>query len=789
MSSLLRRNRDRENSHPNEDFEAMISDEINTIGNNSTNSDNSNNNNNNNNRRNWLQRLGRGGKKDDGEENAEDDDDDDNSSQKLWGVSSNADTNDIDNFTFAPLPPNVKPPISSCDELVAQAPNFNDKTTTNELKISSNFSKLIANSKLVDQVRTAQRKAANASKQQHSKQQGGGEKVIITNSKQADEYMQKRQLSHGSNNTDATTSTSPNNSITTDGNKHKSEDPNNETHAVNNTNEMSTISVQKAQENLIENLKKGLDFLTSQNRQIAKHRDELEGQLDRDKLDFEKKLEMKEKELNERNLKLAVLEQHFMELNNPTVNYNGGGVGLDEEVDVEVEGEHSANNDNGDADNDATSPKSITSTTDADTAENSNTETNNQTSLSSPPERTTKKIVKKAVSSSIVQVDKGYFTDLEKTAKLQKIALEQFERKNTTMSQNITKYTAELEIKERTIVNLESNLKQVRESRFHKKSTSKKSHRRRVTESVITTAQLPQAAVNHSDDEFSVSNADASSAVEEKEKQAALTAKAVEEASEAQKAEHTIEMDVLSRQLDLKDKIIHRHEMKIYDLLNRKDNNTPAKMHHHNNRHVSPDVMVRNISVTNELMDTSIRKLEKMMEQLELIETEKRTDLADEISPIRRVATKVSLVHEEMKVAIKLIEQKVKNDVEKIKRSDEEEKEKENEGSHDDEEGKKSEQQSGEEGEEGEKTTKPMPSVDDRIAEVLSESMSAIKEMEASIKNEIDSLTEQLQRIEHELVGKQDTIEALEMACSEHVQNCRKMQEEMDQLKLGMIQV
>merc|ERR1712038_1386151 len=105
--------------------------------------------------------------------------------------------------------------------------------------------------------------------------------------------------------------------------------------------------------------------------------------------------------------------------------------------------------------------------------------------------------------------------------------------------------------------------------------------------------------------------------------------------------------------------------MKIYSLINRRGGDEGNSNRHI--RQVPQDVMIRNISVTNELMDTSIRKLEKMMDQLELIEKEKRTDLADEVSPIRRVATKVSLVHEEMKVAIKLIEQKIRNDMEKIK--------------------------------------------------------------------------------------------------------------------------
>jgi FtsZ-binding cell division protein ZapB len=79
--------------------------------------------------------------------------------------------------------------------------------------------------------------------------------------------------------------------------------------------------------------------------------------------------------------------------------------------------------------------------------------------------------------------------------------------------------------------------------------------------------------------------------------------------------------------------------------------------------------------------------------------------------------------------------------------------------------------------------------IEDRIAEVLNQTMNTIRETEASIKIEIESFKEQLQRVEFELVGKQDTIEALELACSEHVQNCREMQEEIEKLKLGLMNV
>ena len=705
------------------------------------------------------------------------------------------------NFTFSP--PDNFVPISSCDELEPLPPtlfrDFNDKkgrqknnggtsrtkNNNESLKLSSNFSKLIANSKKVDLVRKANRKVARRGGKESSNGKDSIQKTttppMITSSKEADEYLEKNQMIV--QDSTATTTTATNNEIT----------PSTTTNTNNTTNEisqqkainggvaavasLSSISVQKAQQNLIEQLKQGLDFLTSQNKHLLSHGDSLEQQIGKERKEFLKQLQEKQTEVEERNIKLAALEQHFMALNNLD-NGSGGGTTT-------------------------TTATTTTSSTDGEAGSEEKTTTGEMSETQS-------KSVKTSVSSSIVQIDKAYLNDLEKTVKLQKHALEKFEVENKTLKTNISNYTEELTKKERTIINLESTLKQGREARFSKKS---KTHRRRATEGVIisNTAKVSASITNtpttltpaQSDDD-SASNASSMNASNDNNNNKVdiemTIATAVAEALAKQEKDHNSSMDVMSQQLDLKDKIIQRHEMKIYSLIHEKgggETKSPIRQ-----RHVPQDVMIRNISVTNELMDTSIRKLEKMMEQLELVEKEKRTDLADEISPIRRVATKVSLVHEEMKVAMKLIEQKVTNDVERIKQSSSigidnvVEKTTDEEPAAED---VKSGQTSGEGGDDNNNSNisaassqqqlLSKSSIDDQIAEVFTESMKALKETEASVKSQIDDLTEQLQKIEFELAGKQDTIEALELACSEHVQNCRKMQEEIEQLKLGMMQV
>eukprot|EP00551_Chaetoceros_affinis_P009479 CAMPEP_0203669518 /NCGR_PEP_ID=MMETSP0090-20130426/5866_1 /ASSEMBLY_ACC=CAM_ASM_001088 /TAXON_ID=426623 /ORGANISM="Chaetoceros affinis, Strain CCMP159" /LENGTH=771 /DNA_ID=CAMNT_0050534221 /DNA_START=404 /DNA_END=2719 /DNA_ORIENTATION=+ len=721
--------------------------------------------------------------------------------QKLWGVGATTTTSSTsssttpsvtyaqpnrekqpplsyDNYTFAPmpaLPPNFVP-ISSCDELAPgkdngdtlEPPDFMDESNTTTMKISSNFTKLIVNAKKVDMVR--HNKAVKQRK--NNKKNNSDEIKMITDPKDADEIMKKM-----SNDTD------DNSNSNNDGSATKND----------NNNDLSAVSVQKAQQNLIEQLKQGLDFLTNQNKHLLSHGDSLTTQMNKERADFKAQLEKTQKELEERNFKLAVLEQHFMALNNPDSPSAGASAAATTTT-------NSTNTVGSNSDSAAAvTEKSVTSSSPSSSSSKGDQDGDNGTT----------KVVKSSVSSSIVQIDKGYLTDLEKVAQVQKRALEKFEKENATLTDKVKTFTVELDKKERTITKLESSLKQTREARFGRKTGGgKSSHRRRNTESVIiSTAAITTAAPTpttaggaasatpslsaHSDDDLSISNASgttASIAEERNKQQGTLNAvvleeeitKAVKEALEKKEKDHTSTMDVLSHQLDLKDKIIKRHEMKIYSLLNRKGDETNSTRQA---RQVPQDVIIRNISVTNELMDTSIRKLEKMMDQLELIEKEKRTDLADELSPIRRVATKVSLVHEEMKVSIKLIEQKIRNDVEKIKQISEEE-----ENARDKDDGDDSEENSGQKSGEdvdGVTVVTTKSSLEDRISEVLSESMKTLKETETSVKGEIDALTEQLQSIEYELEGKQDTIEALELACSEHVQNCRKMQEEIEQLKLG----
>ena len=69
------------------------------------------------------------------------------------------------------------------------------------------------------------------------------------------------------------------------------------------------------------------------------------------------------------------------------------------------------------------------------------------------------------------------------------------------------------------------------------------------------------------------------------------------------------------------------------------------------------------------------------------------------------------------------------------------------------------------------------------IEEIQTRTMKMLRETESGLNKSLDALKDQLQSVELEMEGKQDMIEALELACSEHVDNYRRVQEEVQKLR------
>ena len=641
-----------------------------------------------------------------------------------------------DNFTFAPIPNFI--PISSCDNLLVEPPDFK---TPSDLKMSNNFSKLITNAKKVDQVRLQAKRASQPKPDPN-----------ITLDDIIKENNQKQQ--HEQNNSNSNN--------------------NNNNHNNSNNNNHKQLTIEEAQKRLIEQLKLSLNYLSEENKELGIQRSSLEGELHQNKYLAREK----QKEVDERNLKLAVLEHHFRILNNVDMKEEGQaamGVTIHAGAGDATEG-HNGN----DVSNNAVKQD------DEGTAREGNATTATAN-------------VMPTANSSIIQIDKGYYMQLEATVKREIFKREKVEEVNTDLAMkyailerdsqkellNISQQMKESqeELKgqvsrqERTMQSLEQSLSKSRELLFKK---GKKGHKRRATVSALPTAEEVKQRhqlQNQDQDEHSISEATMSSARTDNEEDNVLEKQvvkdainnAVKEGLEEQAAEHQSLMDLLSKQLERKDTHISTLETKMFSMLKSK-NEGGALASPKKTRVIPQDVMIRNMSVTNELLDTSMRKLENMIAHFDRVGNENNTHIVDEMAPIRRVATAISLVHEEMKVSMKLLEQKIQNGAEIAQQQQSKSTAGEKRESGD------SAQSSGDDAEE--ETAKEQPNVEELIANITN----ALKETELCVRDEIRELNDRLGTIQGDLEAKNDTIESLELACTEHVESYQALQNEYEVL-------
>jgi len=642
-----------------------------------------------------------------------------------------------DNFTFAPLPDFI--PISSCDDLVVDPPNFDSPS---DLKMSNNFSKLISNAKKVDQVRAQSKRASRPI-------------PSIDTQRTAQDIIVEQDVN---------------------------------------------LTVEEAQKRLIEQLKQGLNFLSKENKELTKQRNGLENEL---KISREL-VEMKQKEVKERNLKLAVLEHHFRILNDHSLNDPLQEVDANDIGNAAHGGSHGKDVSSGngsDVHDTADSMQTIRS--DQQIVENgaleegtSTTDRSMSVTVASP--------VAPTASSSIVQIDKGYYMQLEATVKKEQARLVKMQKINQDLAmkyalferdtqneilgmseklkQQETMYQEQISKQERAIQRLEQSLRKSRDLLFKKGKT----HRRRATVSALPTeadVMLDQEQHEQDQDETSVSIASLNTSptdtyqehrdqeqqhvdILEREDVKEAIAVAVQQALEEQEQEHRSLMDVLSKQLEVKDNHINSLETKLFSMLKTKNDSrivsTPQRV-------VPQDVMLRGMAVTNELLDSSMRKLENMMLQINRKCNESANNRTDEMDPIRRVATKMGLLQEELKISLKITEQKIQNGLELAKHESEEE------SKHGDPNKDKEKVENGDEHE---------GMFREDMLKNLSESL---QETEGYLKDELGKLKNHLEAIEFDLAAKNDTIEALELACAEHVENYRALRKEFEAIESSKV--
>jgi chromosome segregation ATPase len=504
-------------------------------------------------------------------------------------------------------------------------------------------------------------------------------------------------------------------------------------HDISEPNEK--ISLEEANSRLIARLKTTVKHLTDTNKSLSYQKDTLELNWKKEIADHQSNIKAKQKEVEERNLKLAVLEQHFCALNDP------------QKQEIVPPSKHT--NSNNDEKNQTELPLS---------AVISNTNAGGQSNY----------------SSSIIQLDKSHYVGMQDDLKKTKDKLANLEVKHTSQMEESTNLQMELNSqvkdlneslskREETISRLEKSLKALREARFKKKTPSREKSRKSL-EPMKESASPPVTDNEEEETTSSITKTDSHciSSIASVEIDKAV-ATAVESAIKDCEEDHKTNIELLNNQMEIKDKIIKRLETKCFALVKSKTADPmPRKL------------MVRNIASTNEALDVTIQRLERLVEPLmatkgEGVEPVKNSE--DEFGSIRRVAAKVSLVHEELKLSMKLIEKQIENGVEKIRQT-----------KSTDESVDYAEEESNTSKDEKDENNEDSTSLKETILRVQDESMKALRDTESAITKVVDDLKEQLQTIEFELESKQDTIEALEHACSEHIQNCRGLQEKIEEL-------
>ncbi len=550
------------------------------------------------------------------------------------------------------------------------------------------------------------------------------------------------------------------------------------------------MTLEEAQRRLIEQLKQGMHFLTSENKELQEQRRELEFSLAEER----EMVLLTKNEVKERNLKLAVLEHHFMTINDHAAGNDGDGDGG-------CEGDED-NDDTGTGDGDGDDKRNEVESSQAEKekVEGDDTAAAEFNSSQHAPVSARPKPVPSTVSSSIIQIDKGYFRELEATvkeertekekmikvnedlamkyAKLEKDSKDELEAMKKDAEDNAVRLESQLNRQNRTIESLEQSLSKSRTLLFKKDKKAKKAHRRRATVNAIPNPDDIARSSNTDEDEnsISVTTNDQETETESQSEQDILKKTFVREAiddavntaKEDLEKEHKSLRDMLSKQLELKDNHINSLESKIYGLLKQKNDITSPQ------KPMRRDVAIRNVAVTNEVIDTSMRKLENMLSKIQENEEQKsrrEADSEDPMESIRRVANKISLVHEEMKVSMKLFEQQIQNAEASQDQPDQ--------NGQGDKDFKESEQTSGEDGE------KSAPSEQPSLAELIERATATLKETESSIREEIGTLKDHLASIEYDMAANIDTIEALELACAEHVESYRDLQREYEDLKAG----
>jgi len=517
----------------------------------------------------------------------------------------------------------------------------------------------------------------------------------------------------------------------------------------------------KADEIPFSDVKRRMNGLRKDNQSLVVERNYLQKQLNKERQESLSKLEEAWKEVEERNLKLAVLEEHFMALN-----------------------EHSKDDDIDMIENTGLSFDSTDSTT-----EGSDTHYDDDVYHQQDDGVRHK-------STSIIRLDKSYLTNLKKSYRETNIVLDKMRNENNErhqvkeeMMRQLEDLSERLRCRETTICSLDQSLKQMRASRFKRKPTLKRTHKAHRRRNSLTDG-LPIPLIDETETEESSTvsiNTSNNNQFDE-----ATIAEAVNNALDIKGKEHAIEIEVLQDKLELKATLVKKLKLK----------NGSMKRMNSSKRSLScislgdpssESSMMRNITMTNEIMNTLTVRLEAMLTRIDQSTQPAEgiydigVDIPDELAPIRKLGSKISLVNDEMKISMQLIKQRMKNEIESIKNGFN------TQSTYAAMERPKS---AGQATSSGDNCSANSMMNNARISEqyMQKEVIDAVQvrmakmihDVETNIGKDIKDVRYQIQDMEVVMGSKQDMLEALELACSEHDRNFRSLQEQMAAMVLRL---
>jgi len=395
---------------------------------------------------------------------------------------------------------------------------------------------------------------------------------------------------------------------------------------------------------LISQLRRQINTLANESALRGQQCTALRAKMEDNQKQFEEDMQKKKEHVEETELKLKALEEHFQALN-------------------EVMEEHRSENDLKNA--------SLSNN-------NNNNNLNHERQLGNGV---------KSDKSSIVQLDSAYVADLHKNLAEGKDKIERLEnelssvkrtskKKQTNLQMVNEDLVARLECREMTISTLEQSMAQLKESRYKRKSKN----RRRST---LQISSPTNPGVGYEDDSSinsgasfpiikSVENGDRVSGPSLKSNVVSI---AVQEALKKKEEEHILAMNQLRENMvakleaqdatieDLENKLdaAVKHNLQRSSLCIKDGNGNPSQTFQ-----CQSSFSMRSITMANELLQESTRKLTNLLNRLEegqIQDSSKQGTEEAKRAEIHHLAHKLSMIQEELHISMRLVEQRIRNDI------------------------------------------------------------------------------------------------------------------------------